>query len=201
MGALAKEKDLIVEYDDSERQAALEEAQLSVQSVDEQIKKAKADLAIHAEPGPGDAAQDAVRRAPRRVRSAEERRSSTPSTPRRTSCSSTRASAPCSSSKPISRSRQEQADSQLAVFGRAAQPQRSSMCSASCSASRRPRRLRPSPGWWPSGRTAPAISISASRCRTSGKAIRSSPACRWRTCWTFPRSRSGPRSANWTAPT
>ena len=46
MGALAKEKDLIVEYDDSERQSALEEARLSVQSVDEQIKKAKADLAI-----------------------------------------------------------------------------------------------------------------------------------------------------------
>jgi HlyD family secretion protein len=46
IGALAKEKDLIVEYDDSERQAALEEAQLSVQSVDEQIKQAKADLAI-----------------------------------------------------------------------------------------------------------------------------------------------------------
>src|SRR5258708_23023936 len=47
MGSLAKEKDLIVEYDDSERQSALEEARLSVQSVDEQIKKAKADLAIH----------------------------------------------------------------------------------------------------------------------------------------------------------
>ncbi len=46
MGALAKEKDLIVEYDDSERQSALEEAQLSVESVDEQIKKARADLAI-----------------------------------------------------------------------------------------------------------------------------------------------------------
>src|SRR5450432_610390 len=46
MGSLAKEKDLVVEYDDSERKAALEEAQLSVQSVDEQIKKAKADLAI-----------------------------------------------------------------------------------------------------------------------------------------------------------
>src|ERR1044071_9739392 len=46
VGALAKEKDLIIEYDDSERQAALEEAQLNVQSVDEQIKKAKADLAI-----------------------------------------------------------------------------------------------------------------------------------------------------------
>ena len=46
VGALAKEKDLIVEYDDSERLAALEEAQLSVQSVDEQIKKARADLAI-----------------------------------------------------------------------------------------------------------------------------------------------------------
>ena len=46
MGSLGKEKDLIVEYDDSERQSALEEARLSVQSVDEQIKKAKADLAI-----------------------------------------------------------------------------------------------------------------------------------------------------------
>lgn len=46
VGSLAKEKDLIIEYDDSERLAALEEAKLSVQSVDEQIKKAKADLAI-----------------------------------------------------------------------------------------------------------------------------------------------------------
>src|ERR1039458_4656676 len=46
MGSLAKEKDLIVEYDDSERQSALEEDRLGVQSVDEQIKKAKADLAI-----------------------------------------------------------------------------------------------------------------------------------------------------------
>src|SRR5215467_3699083 len=35
VGSLAREKNLIVEYDDSERQAALEEAQLSVQSVDE----------------------------------------------------------------------------------------------------------------------------------------------------------------------
>jgi multidrug resistance efflux pump len=46
MGSLAKEKDLIIEFDDSERQSALEEARLSVQSVDESIKKAKADLAI-----------------------------------------------------------------------------------------------------------------------------------------------------------
>jgi HlyD family secretion protein len=46
VGSLAHEKDLIIEYDDSERLAALEEARLSVQSVDEQIKKAKADLAI-----------------------------------------------------------------------------------------------------------------------------------------------------------
>ena len=46
MGSLSKEKDLIVEYDDSERQSALEEARLNVESVDEQIKKAKADLAI-----------------------------------------------------------------------------------------------------------------------------------------------------------
>jgi multidrug resistance efflux pump len=46
VGSLAREKDLIVEYDDSERQSALEEARLNVESVDEQIKKAKADLAI-----------------------------------------------------------------------------------------------------------------------------------------------------------
>src|SRR5450759_102021 len=46
VGSLAKEKDLLVEYDDSERQSALEEARLSVQSDDEQLKKAKADLAI-----------------------------------------------------------------------------------------------------------------------------------------------------------
>src|SRR3954463_11266009 len=37
VGSLSKEKDLISEYDDPERQAALEEQQLSVQSVDEQI--------------------------------------------------------------------------------------------------------------------------------------------------------------------
>src|SRR5579864_5846569 len=45
-GALSKEKDLIVEFDDSERRAALEEDVLAVEQVDEQIKKAKADLAI-----------------------------------------------------------------------------------------------------------------------------------------------------------
>ena len=46
MGALAREKDLIVEFDDSERRAALEEDLLAVEQIDEQIKKAKADLAI-----------------------------------------------------------------------------------------------------------------------------------------------------------
>ena len=46
VGSLAVEKDLIVEYDDSERQSNLEENRLALQSVDEQIKKAKADLAI-----------------------------------------------------------------------------------------------------------------------------------------------------------
>ncbi len=45
-GALAKEKDLVIEYDDSERQAALEEARLSLESVDEQIKMAKANMAV-----------------------------------------------------------------------------------------------------------------------------------------------------------
>src|SRR6266849_4415891 len=46
LGALAKEKDLIVEFDDSERRTALEEALLEVEQIDEQIKKAKADLAM-----------------------------------------------------------------------------------------------------------------------------------------------------------
>src|SRR6266571_3381644 len=46
LGSLAKEKDLIVEFDDSERRAALEEDLLAVEQIDEQIKKAKADLSI-----------------------------------------------------------------------------------------------------------------------------------------------------------
>src|SRR5438876_4159984 len=46
LGSLAKEKDLIVEFDDSERRTALEEALLEVEQIDEQIKKAQADLAI-----------------------------------------------------------------------------------------------------------------------------------------------------------
>src|SRR5258706_5151545 len=46
LGSLAKEKDLIIEFDDSERRTALEEALLEVEQIDEQIKKAQADLAI-----------------------------------------------------------------------------------------------------------------------------------------------------------
>lgn len=46
MGALGHEKDLIVEFDDSERRASLEETQLEVDQIDEQIKKAQADLSI-----------------------------------------------------------------------------------------------------------------------------------------------------------
>ncbi|HLK50107.1 MAG TPA: efflux RND transporter periplasmic adaptor subunit [Bryobacteraceae bacterium] len=45
-GALAHEKDLIVEFDDSERRASLEQVQLQVQQNDELIKKQKADIAI-----------------------------------------------------------------------------------------------------------------------------------------------------------
>jgi HlyD family secretion protein len=46
LGALAREKDLIVEFDDSERRASLEETQLEVEQIDEQIKKGQADLTI-----------------------------------------------------------------------------------------------------------------------------------------------------------
>lgn len=46
MGALAREKNLIVEFDDSEVLSRLESRQLELEQVDEQIKKAQADLAI-----------------------------------------------------------------------------------------------------------------------------------------------------------
>ena len=46
LGALAKEKDLIVEFDDSEVNSRIEEKQLELDQIDEQIKKAQADLAI-----------------------------------------------------------------------------------------------------------------------------------------------------------
>lgn len=46
VGSLAKEKDLVVEFDDSERRAQLEETMLEVEQIDEQIKKQEADLAI-----------------------------------------------------------------------------------------------------------------------------------------------------------
>ena len=45
-GALSSTGDLIMEFDDSERQAALEDAQLEVDRVNEQLKKARADLEI-----------------------------------------------------------------------------------------------------------------------------------------------------------
>jgi HlyD family secretion protein len=46
LGAFAREKNLIVEFDDSEVASRLEQRQLELEQVDEQIKKAQADLAI-----------------------------------------------------------------------------------------------------------------------------------------------------------
>lgn len=46
LGALAKEKDLIVEFDDAEVEARLEQRQLELEQVDEQIKQKQAELAI-----------------------------------------------------------------------------------------------------------------------------------------------------------
>jgi len=46
VGALAKEKQLIIEFDDSERRASLEETLLAVEQTDEQIKRAQADNTI-----------------------------------------------------------------------------------------------------------------------------------------------------------
>jgi hypothetical protein len=46
LGALAREKDLIVEFDDAEVEARLEQRQLELEQVDEQIKQKQAELAI-----------------------------------------------------------------------------------------------------------------------------------------------------------
>ncbi len=46
LGSFAHEKDLIVEYDDSEVTSRLEEDQLTIEQTDQQIKKAEADLAV-----------------------------------------------------------------------------------------------------------------------------------------------------------
>lgn len=46
LGAVAREKDLIVEFDDSEVRSRLDEKRLELEQLDEQIKKAKAELEI-----------------------------------------------------------------------------------------------------------------------------------------------------------
>ncbi|MBM3728780.1 MAG: HlyD family efflux transporter periplasmic adaptor subunit, partial [Acidobacteria bacterium] len=46
LGSFARDKDLIVEFDDSELISRLEEKQLELDQIDEQVKKAQADLAI-----------------------------------------------------------------------------------------------------------------------------------------------------------
>jgi hypothetical protein len=46
LGALAREKDLIVEFDDAEVEARLEQKQLELEQVDEQTKQKQAELAI-----------------------------------------------------------------------------------------------------------------------------------------------------------
>jgi len=48
LGSFARSKDLIVEFDDSEVNARMEEQQLALDQIDEQIKKARADLAVSA---------------------------------------------------------------------------------------------------------------------------------------------------------
>ena len=46
LGAFAREKDLVVEFDDSEVNSRLEEKQLEIEQIDQQIKKSEADLAM-----------------------------------------------------------------------------------------------------------------------------------------------------------
>src|SRR5437588_9965042 len=46
LGAFARSKDLIVEFDDSEVNSRVEEGELALEQIDEQIKKATADLSV-----------------------------------------------------------------------------------------------------------------------------------------------------------
>ena len=96
--------------------------------------------------------------------------------------------------------RKEQAESQLAVLQRAAQPQ-PDRCAARNAAHRAVQDAGADDG--PGGGQAEpraAISTSASRCRTSARAIRCSRACRWPTFWICRKWKCGPRSASWIAP-
>lgn len=65
LGAFAREKDLVVEFDDSEVNSRLEEKQLELDQIDEQVKKAQADLAMRSNQDQVDllSAQYGVRRA------------------------------------------------------------------------------------------------------------------------------------------
>ena len=56
LGAFAREKDLVVEFDDSEVNSRLEEKQLEIEQIDEQIKKIASRPGDAQQPGPGGAA-------------------------------------------------------------------------------------------------------------------------------------------------
>jgi len=68
LGSLAHDKDLIVEFDDSERRASLEETQLEVDQIDEPGRSFD-----QRQPGSGESSQVAVWRAPRGTGSAAQR--------------------------------------------------------------------------------------------------------------------------------
>lgn len=73
LGAFAREKDLIVEFDDAEVLSRLEEKQLELDQIDEQVKKSQADLAIRSNQDEVELlrARYAVRRADLEVRKNE----------------------------------------------------------------------------------------------------------------------------------
>lgn len=73
LGSLAKEKDLIVEFDDSEVRSRVEEKQLELDQLDEQLKKALADQAVRNNQDQVELLRDqyAVRRAELEVKRAE----------------------------------------------------------------------------------------------------------------------------------
>ena len=200
VGALAKEKDLIVEFDDSERRAQLEETLLEVEQTDEQIKKAKADLAIRDNQDQVDLLRTrfAVRRAELEVKRNEiisaidaKKNLLTLEEQRRR----------LKQLESDIKSRREQAEASIAVL---MEQRNKSMIDVRREQNRiaQAKVLSPMSGLVAIKQNRGTVSsCSASRFPTFAKAIRSSPGCRWRTCWTSRSSRWWPRSASSTAPT
>jgi hypothetical protein len=194
LGALARERDLIAEFDESERVAAREQAELNLEQVDEQIKMTKANQQVTAK-------QDAVNliHARYEVRRAELDVQKNPIL------------AEIDAKKNVLTLEQDkralaQLESDVHSSRRNSRLWRSNAtplrltCNVRCNVSPRPRSCPRSLDWWRSGKTARGITISGRLCPTFGKATPCSRACRSPMCWIFLNWKWSPRSGSSTGP-